>query len=215
MKNFKLSQAVFEVSQGSKEVKYKLVKTAISAGLVFGSIFGLTGCSGNNDKPAEIQTPTEDVLEPVAPEKTPEELEIEQLQDFQEVDRDYNNEILESYNKMMGYKYNIIHGADQHVEIWPITPDDQEGMAKLQEKGDRYEFSGRIILPCYFVYSKISNEWLKVYGTYSDQERTTYKAVDNKYKYISDDDLDKILGRKGEKYKQFDVENEKGKVKTR
>ena len=79
MKNFKLSQAVFEVSQGSKEVKYKLVKTAISSVLVFGSIFGLTGCSGNNDKPEEIQTPTEDVLEPVAQEKTPEELEVEAL----------------------------------------------------------------------------------------------------------------------------------------
>ena len=217
MKNFKLNQAVFGVSKGSNVVKCKLVKTALSTGLVFGSIFGLTGCSGNNDKPAEIQTPTEDVLEPVAPEKTPEELEIEQLQDWQEVDRDYDNSILERYNKIMGYVYSVTRGADQHESITLVSPDDQEGMAKLQSDGEKYVLIRRQILPCRFVYSAISKQWLK---TYPDQPEGTigeslYKAVDDKYIYISDEELDEIFGKEEGKIQHFDLEKSNDKVKTR
>ena len=217
MKNFKLSQAVFEVSQGSKEVKYKLVKTAISSVLVFGSIFGLTGCSGNNDKPEEIQTPTEDVLEPVVPEKTPEELEIEQLQDFQVVDKDYNNEILESYNKIMGYEYTVTRGADQHTEIWVISPDDQEGMARLQKDGDNYRLSRRLILPCCFINSEYVGRWLKKCPIEDgNKDKDYYMAVDDKYKYISDEDLDIIFeGEETETNLTFDESHSKNKVKTR
>ncbi len=225
MKNFKLSQAVFEVSQGSKEVKYKLVKTAISSVLVFGSIFGLTGCSGNNDKPEEIQTPTEDVLEPVAPEKTPEELEVEALlktfeggdpSEFPVVDRDYDNAILERYNKTMGYLYNVTFGNDQHEELHYIPPT-EEGLAELQQHNHKYTLIARVIIPCYFKYSSSKNKWRKVCPqTMKEIDPTLFKAVDDKYRATSDDVLNEVFGTETvDEYQSFDLEKNKDKVKTR
>lgn len=189
MKDFKLNPLAVS--------KVKAVKLFLSSGLVITSSIGLTGCGGNNVKPKDTQPPTEDVVEPVEPEKTPEELEAESLQDFQIVPdgKTYNNEILERYNKIQGFRYIVNPGRDEYEVVEFISPT-EEGLAKLQENGKYYQFIESVIYPCYFVNTS-GYGWLKKYNTNPEEtDALYYHTVKEEYKYATDEYLNEIFGTK-------------------
>lgn len=217
MKNFKLNPLAVP--------RDKAVKLLLSSGLVIASSIGLTGCNGNTDKPKDPQLPTEDVVEPVEPEKTPEELEVEALLKtfegsdptvFPVVDKDYDNAILERYNKTMGYLYKVARGYDEHEELRYIPPT-EEGLAELQQHDYKYTLTARVIIPCCFIYSSYSNGWMKICPqTMKEINPDNFKVVDDKYRATSDDVLNEVFGtEKVDEYQSFDLEKSNDKVKTR
>ncbi len=192
MKDFKLNP--FAVP------KEKAVKLFLSSGIVIASASGLTGCSGNHDKPNDTQPTTQDVVTETKPdtnlEKTPEELEAEALQDFQIVPdgKTYNNEILERYNKIQAYRYIVNPGRDQS-EVIELIPPTEEGLAELQKNGRVHQFIESVILPCCFVFYTKDEGWIKTHpGKMWDTRRDFYVVSNKQYKYISDEDLYKLFG---------------------
>lgn len=201
MKDFKLNP--FAVPKG------KAVKLFLSSGIVIASASGLTGCSGNHDKPNDTQPTTQDVVTETKPdtnlEKTPEELEAEALQDFQIVPdgKTYNNEILERYNKIQAYRYLVNPGRDEYEVVEFISPT-EEGLAELQKNGRVHQFIESVIYPCYFVNTS-GYGWLKKYNTNPEEtDALYYHTVKEEYKYATDEYLNEIFGTKEKQdLKQF------------
>lgn len=175
----------------------KAVKIMLSGAFIL-SPLALTGCSKqeNSQTGGEPTTEVEPTPEgkPEVKELTPLEKEISEIEDFQVVNKVYDNKDLEPFNKMQGYYYNVSrNGKDARQIIEYIAPDEQ-GLAKLEQFGEDYELINMVIVPCYFAYSEYSEEWLKLYPTYMNETNSLYYVfVDESYKYISDEELNKTF----------------------
>lgn len=168
----------------------RLKKLLLSMVLVF-TTATLSGCSnktGDNQQPSETEIK----------EKTSYELELETLQDFQVVDKTYDNKDLEKYNKMQGYLYRVdVMGKGGLIrETIQLFPPTEEEIAREEAiDNDKITFLNNVIVPCYFTYSDYSSKWLKIYPTTMGETNTMYyQAVDEQYKFTSDEELTKLFG---------------------
>lgn len=196
MRNLKISETL---------TAKKVVKFMLAGSMMVTSAFALTGCS-NKDTDKKENAPVEEVVSEQPVEKTPYELELESLQDFQVTDKTYPNEDLERYNKIQGYVYQVTGGLDSHEELDWVPP---TNTAYFEQFAGKYELQRYVILPCYFVRYRNPDEWLKMCPLHlGDTDPKNYFAVEEEYKFISDEELDKIFSSEVDyESRQFTLKN--------
>lgn len=152
----------------------------------------LGGCKTQNLKEAKYL----EELNAFVTNKGYELSEIQQLKDFQIVDKEYDNEVLERFNKIQGYIYHYTYHDKYFVEGWVASEpfyftsieknDDYiKGVKKNSpdsiDSYKEYGFSGYIILPCYYVL----NDDIK--GNYGIQENDLTRKYIKKYGSCGED----------------------------
>lgn len=178
----------------------RLRKLLLSMVVVFTAIT-LSGCKAQNQKNANHQETSKSAkyleeLNTFVTNKGYDFGEIQQLKDFQIVDKEYDNEVLERFNKIQGYIYHYTSHDKYFVEGWvtngpfyftSIEKNDDyiNGMRKYSpdstDSYDEYGFSGYIILPCYYVPSD------DIKGNYGIQENDLTRKYIKKYGSCGED----------------------------
>ena len=140
--------------------------------LLLALCLGLTGCSSGNNKTEESDNKVEDntvnedfinSTHQLIKDKGYSIEEIEGLKDFQFVDKVYDNEVLERYNKIQGYMYTEALYEEFFVEGWEewynetlltVVPDEKILKSKKyyhepdnKTEYKKYKLIGYIILP--------------------------------------------------------------------
>lgn len=161
--------------------------------IILSLTIGLTGCSSKENNKSNGQNEAKKI----EPEKelTPLEKEISELQEFQTTDKIYDNKDLEPFNLMQGYLYRVVKGKVD-VEIVELTgPDDKESLEKLETDGYEYIFVDNVIIPIYFAYDENECKWYKLYYVHMNSKDSEYPVrMDDKYRYISDEELTELFG---------------------
>lgn len=156
---------------------------------------GLTGCNSNsNEKNGTTEVKTERDF-------TPLEKEISELEDFQIIEKTYDNKDLEPFNKMQGYLYSIkeVNGKDS-IENISLIPPTEKGKEYLEKDGDYYEIIDNVIIPCYIYYTS-DGEWVKRYPTrMGETQLGRYVAAPEEYLYTSQDELNQMFGSQKEEF---------------
>lgn len=168
---------------------------------------GITGCSSKeNNNPNDGDGTTE--VEPKR-ELTSLEKEISELQEFQTTDKIYDNKDLEPFNLMQGYLYRKIKGKDETEVVELTGPDNEEALQELQSNGYTYVFIDNVIIPIYFSYDENEGKWYKMYYKHMNSKDITYPIrMDDKYRYISDEELTELFGTDDPFIeKQFNLKN--------